>query len=73
MVYGTVRFAAPKDAPEEAQIMRISIAELQLAGFLKRTVCVVNFEVVQFGLGPTITQDRAILLFWGPKQIIMMK
>ena len=46
MVYSTVRFAALEDAPEEAQIMRISIAELQFAGFSERFVQVVNFEMV---------------------------
>ena len=31
--------------------------------------------LVEFGLGPTTgstTQDRAILLFWGPKKIMIM-
>ena len=29
-------------------------------------------SLIEFGLDPTITQDCAILLFWGPKKIIMI-
>ena len=29
-------------------------------------------SLIEFGLGPTITQDRAILLFWGPKKIMIV-
>ena len=29
-------------------------------------------SLIEFGLGPTITQDRAILLFWGPKKMMIM-
>ena len=35
-------------------------------------IVIVIVIVIEFGLDPTITQDRAILLFWGPKKMIAM-